>query len=292
VTPPRLLDRAKSFFADRQTRAGVVARRLLGSPLPGDGQLAQHLERERRRGTRMDGSVDSSLVRTAFTAMELLQLDCPPDHAGVVRTIGYLIARQNQPGRFGEACTPERHTHGVCHHFLPGFFSPGPADLAVAPLTFPSGVTVRGEDDARFAASCFALQAVLRARQERRQAVRDHVLGLLELKPLWNAWGGEWAPDLVFFALAAVAGGPLDFRDRVDQVTAWTAGQQRKEGTWPGAHTLHALDAMLRVQHDAARAAVRRGQVAVEQLARDEPLFSEDFPEEGSLIALRALAAA
>jgi hypothetical protein len=287
-----VLARAQAFFAERQTRPGVLARRILGTALPGDTQLVGHLERERRRRTRMDGSVEGSLVTTAWTAMELLQLEYPPDHAGVVRIVGYVLARQGQPGRFGEGCTEERHARGVCQHFLPGFFSPAPIDVPLGPLTFPIGVTVRQEDEARFAASCFALQTVLRARHERRQPVRDHVLALLELTPLWNAWGGDWAPDLVFFALAAVAAGPLDYRDRVDEVTGWVADRQRSDGTWAGADPVHALDAMLRVPNDPARSAVHRGRQVVEQLADEGALFAEDDQEERSLVALRVLAAA
>jgi hypothetical protein len=283
--------RAHEFFSERHTCAGVLARRLLGHPSPGDGELVEHLARERRRRTRMDGSTDASLVQTAWTASELLQMGFPPDHAGVVRMVGYVIARQNQPGRFGEGCTEERHSRGVCQHFLPGFFAAAPVDVPLGPLTFPIGVTVREEHDARFAASCFALQAVLRARQERRQAIRDHVLALLELKPLWNAWGGEWHPDLVFFALAAIAVPPLDFRERVTEVAAWVAGRQRNDGSWAGAHALHALDALLRIQSDEARAAVRRGTRLVERMADDGELFNDGVPEEASLVALRVLLA-
>lgn len=292
VSLDQALARATDFFADRETRAGVVARRLLSRPRPSDSQLIEHLDRERRRRTRMDGSADGSLLQTAWTVLELLQLDFRPDHAGLVRMVGYVLGRQNQAGRFGEGCTPERHAHGTCQHFVVGFFSPGGTDFPVGPLTFPWGVTVRPEDDARFAVSCLALRAALRARQEGRQSVRDHVQSLLDLRSLWNAWGGEWAPDQVFFALAALAAAPLAFRDQVERNAAWVAERQRADGGWTGANPIHALEAMLQVPTEPARQAVRRGAGAVQRMAGDGALFSDGADEEMSLVGVRVLRAA
>ena len=64
----------------------MLARRMLGVEAPEEDVLVEHLIRERRRYTRMDGSSQGSLMTTAWATWELLQLDCPADHAVVVRT--------------------------------------------------------------------------------------------------------------------------------------------------------------------------------------------------------------
>ena len=283
--------RAAEFFAGRQSRAGLLARRLLGTPAERDPALGDHLVRELRQRTRMDGSTEGSLVKTAWTLLELVQLDCPPDHAAVVRVVGWLLARQNQAGRFGEGCTDERHARGLCQHFLSGFFAAAAPEEALSPLEFPTAVTVRDEAEARFAASCFALRAVLRARQERRQGVLEHVGALLNLGEVWGGWGGPWSPDVVLLALGGLAHAPLEFRDRVERVAAQIARWQRPDGSWEGAHPLHAVDVMLSIPSPPAQAAVRAAVPEVCALARDGKVFV-DGTEERSLIALRALAAA
>ncbi|MBI4499887.1 MAG: hypothetical protein HY700_01880 [Gemmatimonadetes bacterium] len=282
--------RAAEFFAGRQSRAGLLARRYLGIPAERDPVLSDHLVRELRQRTRMDGSTEGSLVKTAWTLLELMQLDSPPDHAAVVRVVGWLLARQAQAGRFGEGCTDERHARGLCQHFLSGFFSPAAPEDTVSPLDFPIGITVRDEAEARFAASCFALRAVLRARQERRQRVLDHLGALLNLGDVWGGWGSPWSPDLVLFALGGVAHAPLDFRERVERLASQVARRQRPDGSWNGAHPLHALDVMLSIPSAPAQAAVRAAVPHICAQARDGTLFVEGT-EEHSLIALRALAA-
>jgi hypothetical protein len=278
--------RAAEFFGIRQTRAGVVARRLLDMPANGDAVLADHLMRESRRRTRMDGSVDGSLVKSSWALLELLQLDCPPDHAGIVRVLGWLLSQQERAGRFGEGCSEDRHARGLCQHFLAGFFTAGGPAEPIAPLTFPNGVTVHDEAPARFAASCFALRAALRARQERRQGVLDHVTSLVNLGEVWGSWGGPWPPDVVFFALSGLAHAPLAYRERVERVASQVSKRQGKNGEWAGADTIHAVDVLLAIPSTAAQAAVR---AAVPAILTDAEAFSESGSEERSLIALRAL---
>lgn len=184
-------DALTAFFAARDTVAGVVARRLLGQPGADDTDLADHLIRQRRRRSSMDGSIDHALVPTARALSEILDLGAPGDHAAVVRLSGYLLGRQDAPGRWGEA-----EGTGA------GFFSPGPVDQVLAPLTVHTGMTFEDESDARFAASCITLRAVLRAGHENRAAVRAHVSGLLGLDPMTL---DEARAGLVLAALAAAA---------------------------------------------------------------------------------------
>ncbi len=241
------LDRSAAFFRDRETRCGVLARRVLGQPRRTDAALAEYLVRVRRCKTRMDGSAEGSFVRTAWTAWELLDLDCSADHAGVVRTLGYVIGRQNAPGHFAEGCDPTRHERRLCCHFLRGFFSPGPRDELLAPLTLPNGVTVDDEERARFGASCLALRVVLRAGEDRRPAVREHIDCLLGLARLWNEQETEWSPALASFALGGLALAPFEYRQGVTELAETVARRQDADGTWPEVDLFQAVEALLPV---------------------------------------------
>jgi hypothetical protein len=284
-------DRLADCYRDRKTRAGVLARRILGITLPLDADLTAHLISERRRRTRLDGSVDGALIPTAWLVWELLQLESPNDHAGVVRPVGFLLAQQDQPGRFfGEGCRPYLHERRLCNHYVGGFFSAGPAEHPVAPVTFPDGVTVTEEPQARFAASCFALRAVVRAGEDRREVVQRHAASLLDIPGLWSEWGGTWSPDVTLFALGAIALGPLDLRERSARAASQIIARQQADGSWPGADLFHALDMLLLVPTAEARAAVRRAAAQVCSRIKDDETLSGDAGEERGLIALRALA--
>lgn len=285
-------DRLLEFFRPRQTRAGVLARRLFQIPTPEDEELVEHLVRERRRQTRLDGSLDGSLVATAWAAWELLQLDCPPDHAGVVRTVGYLLGQQDQPGRYGEGCDPRRHERRTCHHEVSGFFSPGTVDQKIAPLTFPSGVTVEGESEARFAASCFALRTVLKAQEDRRASVRRHLDSLLKLPDLWSGWGKKWPPDLVFFAVGALALAPWELRARAAPAISYVVNNQNRDGSWSGASPFHAVDMLALAPAPEAREAVARTAPLLCSLIQEPAVLEGPAGEELALITLRALKAA
>mgnify|MGYP006174181363 CR=1 FL=1 len=88
--------------------------------------------------------------------------------------MGRVLAREHPADGTGEAVTGasrgsnDSATDQDRLEVLPRPAACAPVDVPLGPLTFPVGITIREETDARFAASCFALQAVLRARQERR----------------------------------------------------------------------------------------------------------------------------
>lgn len=281
------INRVGEYFRCRETKAGVVARRVLGRPAPGDAELTEHLVRQRRRKTRMDGSVEGSLLRTAWTVIELMDLGCAADHAAVVRTVGFVTGTQDRSGHFGEGCSEERHARRLCRHYLGGFFSAGSWDEVVAPLAFPTGVVVHGEPQARFAVSCFALRAVLRAGEDRRTAVRRHVESLLSLDSLWSESDPTWTRDLTFFALGALAHAPIDLRERIADLAAAVAERTELDGGWTGTHLFHALDMLIGFATPAARDAARRAAPLLCTLQRADGAFDDD--EEASLVALRAL---
>jgi hypothetical protein len=287
----RALEGVAEFFHQRQTRAGILARRALGISPPDDVLLADELIRERRRSTRLDGGVGGWVMATTWSAWELLQLGCPPDHTGLSRMVGYLLNQQNKPGRYGEGCSDRRHRIGHCHHFMEGFFSPATRDDAVAPVQFPSGVVIVNEWEARFAASCFALRTVLQARQEGRPLVRAHLNSLFHLAERWENQEFEAAPDLLFLASGCFAVAPLDDRQRSRNSFAALGARQLEDGTWEGASLFNALEALLLAPFPETSEAVKRAAPEVIRRQRTSGAFDEEENEEVALIALRTLRA-
>lgn len=267
------LDRAAAFFRDRLTLEGVVARRLLNAPAAGDAALADHLIRERRRRSRMDGSIDGSLVLTARALSDLFDLGAQADDAGAVRFAGYLLTRQGKPGRWSDDGSAGD-----------GFFSPGLRDQPIAPLRLPSGADFEEEDDARFVASCLALRAVLLAAHDGRASVRTHLERLLSLR--------TYDPHLAFVVLGAVGLAPPEYHRPIAGLLQDVAGRQRPDGTWPDVSVFHAVDMLLGVPSAAARTLVRAAAPHIAALQQDSGAFDPGQSELLALIALRALDAA
>jgi hypothetical protein len=282
------IERTTAFFEGRHTRTGVLARRVAGHPRREDTELTEHLVRAIRRKTRIDGSVNGSLMDTAWAAWELLELGCQADHAAVVRTSGFMLQTEDRDGHFGEGCDEERHVGHRCRHFLSGFFSPGAWDHPAAPLEFPSGLRIDDEQGARFALSCYALRSVLRAGADRGSAVRRHVDSLLSLSALWEEDGG-WAPDLVMGALGALAYAPIDYRSKVVGLARRILGRQQNDGSWTNTHAFHALKMLLGLTGPEVAVAARRAAPALIRLQTNEGAFDPTGNEEQALIALRVL---
>src|SRR5512140_213279 len=177
----RALERAAAFFADRQTRAGYVARRLLQAPHPEDERLAQALVKERRARMRSDGSIAGDLMATAWVVWELLEMGQPREHPVVQRATRWLLGRQDKEGAFGLGCSPKRHEMKACEHFIGGFFAYRSAGRTIKRLALPTGANATSGMGARFLASCFALRSVLRAGQDQNTLVRRHAGSLLAL---------------------------------------------------------------------------------------------------------------
>ncbi len=285
------LQRTYEFFRHRQTKEGVLARQTYG-PAPADPQLVDHLIRERRRITRMDGSVDGSLTRTAWVAWELLELGCPTDHAAVVRTVGWLLQQQDAPGHAHEGCNAERHEARECHHFVSGLFSPGPRDNQLAPLVLPCGAVFDDEEDARLGASFFALRTVLRAREERRDAVKRHLETVASLAADWTAGRVSRSTNLMLLAVTAVAAAPREYRQVAEMLLSHVLGLQSRHGTWEGAHFFLALEALLAMPTAPAIEALGAALPRLIELQRESGAFDDDGSEVRAYVGLRALALA
>jgi hypothetical protein len=316
----RAIDRAVVYFDARETRPGLVARRLLRRVRPEDGRLEATLIRERRRKIRSDGSVGGDLVATAWLAWELIDLGLRPGDEPVRRTVKWLLGRQDKDG--AELCLPRRHEFAVNEHSIGGFFAYRARGRAIRRLVLPDGGTAVSDQGSRFLASCFALRTVLRVgqveaeTQTRAQAeqgryavhrstsgaqtkpplgildlplVRRHVGSLLALPKMWDSWGGLWQPTLTVSALAAIAWAPLPFRSQLPILAEHLALNQKPDGSWRNLDIIHAVDALVSVQLPQAREAVA---LAAPKLARIQTpkgtVGTGPHVEERTLAALRA----
>ena len=286
------LERLGAFFAGERTRQGILARRDLGQSLADDEALADRMVRELRAETRIDGSVGGAFLPTVWRAHELMDLGHLGDHVGTVRVIGWVLAQQEKAGAYGEGCSEDRHPHRVCSHYLGGFFSPAPATERVAPVTLPNGKVFRAEAAARFALSCLALRAALRARQEDRPGVDRHVKSLVLLQDSWTDWDGYFAPDLIVAALGPLSLASPPHREVLPRAAKFVADHQAEDGTWPNTDFFHVLEGLVMTGTAVAREAIRRAAPALVGMQRPDGSFTGVAQQERALIGLRALLAA
>jgi len=283
------VDRLESYFAKSGNRAAILARQALGRARPSDLGLRDRLVREMRAETRFDGSVGGAVIPTIWRAHQLMDLDHRGDQVGTIRVVGWILNLQGKPGAFGDGCTPARHEHRACHHHVGGFFSPGPGTQRISPVTLPNGAVYQTEEAARFAISCLALRAALRAGQEKRPLVNRHLQSLVDLQELWTEWGGYFEPDMATAALHALAIAPPPHRAALPQAAAFVAAQQAPDGAWPGADLFQAVAALSAAGTAEARAAIGRAVPAL--VARQQPdgTFGPVASDERALIALQGL---
>jgi hypothetical protein len=153
---------------------------------------------------------------------------------------------------------------------------------------FPNGKVFRAEPAARFALSCLALRAALRAELSSRPLVERHFTSLLQLQQQWTDWNGYFAGDTIVAGIHALACGSVspDLRARLSSLIA---AQQTQNGNWPNADLFHTLEALLALGTPEARTAVRRAVPALIARQRLDGSFGSTAQQERALIALRAL---
>ncbi|MBA3443509.1 MAG: hypothetical protein H0T58_01455 [Gemmatimonadales bacterium] len=283
------IERLRLFFAEGTTRQAVLARLALRQPAPEDETLAGRLVDDMRAGTRMDGSMAGEVVATIWRAHELLDMGCAGDHAGTVRVLGWVLGLQGKPGAFSEGCSAARHAHHACEHFISGFFSPAPSEQRFAPVMLPNGKVFRAEPAARFAVSCLALRAALRARVEHRPQVQQHLLSLVQLQDQWHDWNGYFAADAIVSGIHALAFASGEHREVLPKLAALVAAHQADDGSWQQADLFHTLEALLALRTTEAHAAVRRAVPALMARQRIDGSFGSTAQQERALIALRSL---
>src|SRR5215213_3449358 len=283
------IEQLRLYFAPLETRQGLLARQALGQPGPRDDELRRTLVGGMVADIRPDGSVAGGVVATIWRAHELLDLGCSMAEAAFGRLLGWMMDLQRRRGSFSQGCTAARHSYRACEHFLSGFFSPGPPEQRVAPLMFPCGKVFRAEPAARFAVSCLALRAALRAGFSARQQIEQHTTSLVQLQTHWSDWQGYFAPDLIVAGVHALASATGSHRRMVPQLGRGIVSNQAEDGTWSNADLFHTIDSLLAVGSQDAKEAVRRAVPALLARQRADGGFGATAQQERSLIALRAL---
>lgn len=282
------IERLSLYFSELPTRQGVLARRALRRSAPGDEALTRRLLEGMRNETRSDGSVTGAVVPTIWRAHEFMDLGYRGDETSCARIMGWILRLQEQPGAFSQGCNPVRHANRVCEHFISGFFSPAPPEQRLAPVMLPNGKVFRAESAARFAVSCLALRAVLRARFD-GTTIDQHVLSLIQLQELWTDWNGYFAADAIVAGVHALAFVPEPHRAILSRLSALVAARQGADGSWPNADLFHTLEALLALATAEARAAVRQAVPALLSRQRADGSFGSTAQQERALIALRSL---
>jgi hypothetical protein len=264
----------------------VLARRTLGHPAPDDEALVRDLIEDMETEVP-DGGSAGAVVPMIWRAHELMDLGCEGDEPGCRDIMEWVMALQERPGAFNQGCSRTRHAHRVCEHFISGFFSPAPLEQRVAPVMIPNGKVFRAEPAARFAISCFALRAALRARFDSRP-VEQHLASLLQLKEQWKDWNGYFAADTIVAGIHALAF-VSQSRGTHSPLAAMIAAHQADDGTWPTGDLFHTLEALLALGTTEAQAAVRRAVPALLTRQRFDGSFGTTAQQERALIALRSL---
>jgi hypothetical protein len=283
------IERLLLFFASAPTRQGVLARRCLGRVLDQDEMLVRRLVEEMEREIRSDGSVTGSVVPTIWRAHELLDLDGEAGKESCRRVIAWVLDLQGKPGSFSQGCSPTRHAHRVCEHFISGFFSPAPPEQRLAPVMLPNGKVFRAEPAARFAISCLALRATLRARLQAQPTIERHLISLVQLQEQWTDWNGYFAGDAIVAGIHALALAPGIRSDLLSRLSSIIAAEQEDDGTWQHADLFHTLEALLALGTPEARDSVRRAIPALLSRQRLDGSFGSTAQQERALIALRSL---
>ena len=283
------IDRLRLFFESEPTRQGLLARRTLGQPAATDDALAERLRREMTGELRPDGTVAGGAVPTIWRVHELLDLGERADAPAVTRSTGWLLDLQDRPGSFHDGCDRARHARRLCQHYLAGFFAPAPPGQRLAPVTLPTGKVFRVEPAARFAISCFALRAVLRAGHGDRAPVQRHLQSLAQISEQWTEWNAYFAPDTIVAGLHALAEAGPEHSDVVHRLVGLVTSNQGVVGEWRQADLFQVLDALLAAGTLEAQVTVRRAGTALASRQRPDGTFGTMAQQERALIGLRAL---
>jgi hypothetical protein len=283
------IERLALFFGTEQTRQGLLAREALGRTDAADAALADRLRDELASGLRPDGTVAGGAVPTIWRVHELLDLGERQDSPAIARLLTWLLELQDRPGSFHDGCDRARHARRLCQHFLAGFFAPAPPAQRLAPVTLPTGKVFRVEPTARFAISCLALRAAVRAGSSERPSVKRHLQSLARISEQWTEWHGYFSPDAVVAGLHALAVAGPEHRDIVDRLVGVVTTNQGVEGEWAGADLFHVVDALLAAGTLEAQVTVRRAATALSARQRTDGTFGTTAQQERALIGLRAL---
>lgn len=285
--PQEALERLTHFFAPQQNRQGWLARGLLAMRNRHDQELRDALVQAWSR----EGPIRGGLLAVAWRVHEFLDLEEPPDSPAPGQLLVWILAQQDKPGAFGEDWIASDEITRRFPGRLTGFFSPGPPPpkARIAPVTLPNGKVFRAEAAARFAVSCVALRAVLRAGLGGRADIRAHLQSLTMLLR-YVTWGlGYLPPDAVLVALHALAAAGPGQRENLVNCVSWVVSHQQDDGTWPHADLFVVLEVLVAARTREGARALERAMRTLLSRQRLDGTFGPTAKEERALIGLRTL---
>lgn len=168
---------------------------------------------------------------------------------GIGRALDWLRARRGVPGAWSDGCSEKRHRIGICHHFLGGFFSPGPPEIPEQEARLRSGVRAMGDAEVRFVASATALRSLLEWAPPTRDT-KLHLEGLRRVVALWPESPPEGLSNAALLAAAhALLLSPIaEDRAAAEHGLRVLAGKQRGDGSWVDTDPFQALEVFARAE--------------------------------------------
>ena len=195
------------------------------------------------------GHWEGSLLSTATSLLTIHELreaaGVREQDPGIGRGFDWLVARRGAPGSWAGGCSPDRHREGLCHHFLGGFFSPGPPEVPCEPVRMPSGAPVEADPEIRLVSSIVALRALMRW----GLAGRDAALHLEGLRSIVTRWEERRPAGLTTTSLLAAVHALILSPDDDDRAAAehglrLMAGRQRGDGSWVDTDAFQAMEVL------------------------------------------------
>lgn len=245
------------------------------------------------------GAWEGDVIATAGALLTLAEIrsaaSLREQDPGIGRGLDWLRARRGVPGAWSDGCSPDRHRLGICHHFVGGFFSPGPPEVPQAETRLRSGVHAVGDSEVRFVASAVALRCLLEWVEPSRDA-RLHLEGLRRVVDLWpDAPPAGLSTASLLSAVHALLHSPVP-EDRItaERGLRVIAGRQRGDGSWVETDPFQALEVFARaetadVAPERAHRALWHGARLLISAQRADGSWGGDDPARRALIGWRTL---
>lgn len=241
----RALTACQAWLAGQDAPETVIAAHESGTT--DDQEGARRWTRRILGEQESGGSWGSDLLGTAAALLTVQELRSA---AGLVErepeinlALDWLRARQNVTGAWTDGCSSERHERGLCHHFMAGFFSPGPPEVPLEEGWLRGGLRLAGDAEIRFAASAVALRAVL-LWDSAGADVRLHLAGLRRVVEQWPDYvpPGLSTGSLLAASHALLVSEDDDDRRMAERGLRIVAARQRGDGSWVDADAFQALE--------------------------------------------------
>ncbi len=247
------VDQARTWLGERGDFYTFLSR---SDTLRGAPELGRHLRGDLLAKQGRDGSWgDGNLASTAEAIWQLLDLGTNSDFQPFARGLEWLYGRLDAEGSYASGCTPARHEHKTCEHFLRGFFSPGQPNKALE-INLPNGQSVTSDVAARLLVSERTLRSVLRANPSDPRSAAA-MRGLTSL-PLYDDYGGNFTPAVLVGAVQALAWSAGQDADKLVAGLATLAAAQQEDGSWPNVELFFVLEALLETRHPFADEMLKR----------------------------------